>query len=118
MKFITKTIHAYLDYPVAVALMTFPFIMGLGSSNIIALQLSVATGIAAFILTLLTDHKLGVYKIIPYKVHLIVDAIVGVVFVAAPFVFSFKGIDATYYWIIGATVLLVVSLHKPEMAVS
>ena len=116
MKFVTKTIHAYLDYPVAVALIALPFAFGLGSSNQIALQLSVATGIAAFILTLLTDHQLGVYKIIPYKIHLLVDAIVGVVFVAAPFVFSFKGIDAIYYWIIGATVLTVVSLHKPEDA--
>ena len=80
MKFITKTIHAYLDYPVAVALMALPFVFGLGSSNLLALQLSVAAGIAAFILTLLTDHKLGVYKIIPFKVHLIVDAIVGIVY--------------------------------------
>jgi hypothetical protein len=117
MRFITKTIHAYLDYPVAVALMALPLVFGLGSSNQIALQLSVTIGIAALILTLLTDHQLGVYKIIPYKIHLIVDAIVGVVFVVAPFVFSFKGIDAFYYWIIGATVLMVVSLNKPEVSI-
>lgn len=115
MRFITKTIHAYLDYPVAVALMALPFLLGLGSTNPLALQLSVATGIAALILTLLTDHHLGVYRIIPYKGHLIVDGLVGVVFVIAPFIFSFKGLDAYYYWIIGATVLTVVSLHKPEI---
>ena len=115
MKFITKTIHAYLDYPVAIALMILPFVLGLGHSNEIALPLSVATGIAAFILTLLTNHQLGVYRIIPYNVHLIVDAIVGIVFVTAPFIFSFEGIDAYYYWIIGATVITVVSLHKPEL---
>ena len=49
MKFITKTIHAYLDYPVALALIILPFVLGLGSSNAFALQLSVATGIAAFV---------------------------------------------------------------------
>ncbi|MFN0048378.1 MAG: hypothetical protein ACKVOU_04570 [Cytophagales bacterium] len=117
MKFITKTIHAYLDYPVAVALIALPFVLGLGSSNPIALQLSVVTGIAAFILTLFTNHKLGVIKIIPYNIHLIVDAIVGLVFVISPFIFSFKGIDAYYYWINGVTVLTVVSLHKPEAAI-
>lgn len=114
MKFITKRIHAFLDYPVALALMIFPFILGLGSSNPLALQLSVATGIAALILTLFTDHHLGVFKIIPYKGHLLVDFIVGLTFVIAPFVFSFKGIDSYYYWLIGGTVLTVVSLHKPE----
>ncbi|HNP19613.1 MAG TPA: hypothetical protein PKL31_14345 [Fulvivirga sp.] len=117
MKFVTKQMHAYLDYPVAIALMALPFLLGLGTSNPLALQLSVATGIAAFILTLLTDHQLGVYKIIPYKVHLIVDGLVGVVFVIAPFALSFEGLDAYFYWINGAAVLTVVSLHKPEMAV-
>lgn len=116
MRFITKKIHAYLDYPVAVALIVLPFVLGLGNSNPLAFQLSIGAGIAAFILTLLTDHQLGVYRIIPYKGHLAVDALVGIVFVIAPFVFSFQGVDAYYYWINGGSVLLVVSLHKPETA--
>ena len=102
----------------AIALIALPFVLGLGSSNPLALQLSVATGIAAFILTLLTDHQTGVYKIIPYKVHLIVDALVAVVFIIAPFLFSFKGMDAYYYWLNGIAVLTVVSLHKPEASIS
>ena len=118
MRFITKKIHAYLDYPVAVALIVLPFVLGLGNSNPLALQLSIGAGIAAFILTLLTDHQLGAYRIIPYKGHLAVDALVGIVFVIAPFVFSFQGMDAYYYWIIGGAVLIVVSLHKPETTVS
>ncbi|KIC20311.1 hypothetical protein RA23_21815, partial [Leisingera sp. ANG-S3] len=50
-RFVTRTIHAYLDYPVAIALMGLPFLLGLGESNPLALWLSVATGIAAFALT-------------------------------------------------------------------
>jgi len=115
MRFITKEIHAYLDYPVAIALIILPFLLGLGSSNPLAFQLSVATGVAAFSLTLLTDHKLGAFKVIPYKVHLIVDFLVAIVFILAPFVLSFTGLDALYYWVNGAAVLLVVSLHKSEV---
>lgn len=115
MKFITKQIHAFLDYPVAIALMGLPFLLGLGSSNSLALQLSVATGIAAFILTLLTDHQLGLIRVISYKIHLLVDFIVGITFVLAPFIFSFEGLDAYYYWLNGAAVLSVVSMHKPEV---
>lgn len=118
MKFVTKRIHAFLDYPVAAGLMLFPFLLGLGSSNSVALMLSVWTGVAALILTLLTDHHLGVVRIIPYKGHLIVDFLVGIVFVIAPFAFSFEGIDAIYYWLNGGAVLTVVSLHKPEEAIS
>lgn len=118
MKFITKQIHAYLDYPVAIALIGLPFLLGLGSSNPLAFQLSVITGIAALILTILTDHHLGLVRVIPYRIHLIVDFLVGVVFILAPFIFSFEGLDAYYYWLNGAAVLFVVSLHKSEVAVT
>ena len=114
MRFVTKTIHAYLDYPVAVLLMTMPFLLQLGSSHPFAKWLSVSTGIAAFVLTVFTDHKLGIIRVLPYSVHLAVDFVVGVVFVLAPFALGFSGLDAMYYWANAAAVLTVVSLHKPE----
>ena len=116
MRFVTKRIHAFLDYPVAIALIVLPFLLGLGDSNPLAVQVSVATGIAAFILTLLTDHHLGAFKILSYKLHLMVDFMVAVVFILVPFIFAFEGIDAYYYWINGVAVLAVVSMHKPETA--
>ncbi len=115
MKFVTKRIHAFLDYPVAIALIALPFVLGLGTSNPLALTLSVATGVAALLLTILTDHHLGIIRVVPYRIHLIVDFLVAIVFILAPFVLSFKGIDAYYYWINGAAVLTVVSLHKAEV---
>ena len=114
MRFVTKTIHAYLDYPVAVLLMTMPFLLQLGSSHPFAKWLSVSTGIAALVLTVFTDHKLGIIRVLPYSVHLAVDFVVGVVFVLAPFALGFSGLDAMYYWANAAAVLTVVSLHKPE----
>ncbi len=117
MKFVTKRIHAFLDYPVAIALIVLPIVLSLGSSNQLALYLSIATGVAALILTILTDHHLGVYRVLSYKFHLTVDFLVAIVFIIAPFIFSFEGIDAYYYWINGAAVLTVVSLHKPEISV-
>jgi hypothetical protein len=35
------------------------------------------------------------------------------VFLLAPFVFGFSGIDAMYYWANGLAVMFVVSMHKP-----
>lgn len=113
-RFITKTIHAYLDYPVALVLIVMPFLFGLGEVNVLALWLSVGTGVAAFVLTILTDHHLGLVRILPYSLHLAVDGAVGVVFVVAPFVLGFSGLELWYYLALGLTVLVVVSLHKPE----
>ncbi len=113
-KFITKNMHAYLDYPVALTLIVAPIILALGVSHPLAKTLSITVGIAALTLTLLTDHKLGVVRVLSYKLHLTVDFLVGLLFVAVPFAFSFEGIDMWYYLAFGVTVLAVVSLHKPD----
>ena len=113
-KLVTKTMHAYLDYPVAVSLMAMPFALSLGASHPAAKWLSIITGLAAFILTVFTDHKLGVVPVLSYAFHLTVDRLVGVVFLIAPLLLGFEGLDAWYYWANAAAVLLVTSLHKPE----
>jgi hypothetical protein len=112
-RFVTKTMHAFLDYPVALSLIILPFALGLGGSHPLALWLAVATGVAAFILTVFTDHKLGLVRIIPYKIHVAVDFLVGLAFLLAPLVFGFSGIDAWYYWVNAIAVITVVSLSEP-----
>ena len=115
MRFVTRQIHAILDYPVALSLMAMPFILGLGATNPLARWLSVATGIAALVLTLLTDHETGVLRVIPYWMHVVVDRLVGVTFLAAPFVLGFTGLDAAYYWANAVAVLVVTwLLAAPE----
>jgi hypothetical protein len=114
MKFITKKMHALIDYPVALALIILPFVLGLGESNLVAFYASVATGVAALLLTLITDHQTGVIKIISYKLHLIVDFMVGLTFIILPLILSFQGIDLVYYLANGAAILFVVGLQKSE----
>ena len=114
-RFITKKIHAFIDYPVAFALIALPFLLGLGSSNPAALWLSVGTGMAALVLTLFTDHQLGVFRVLSYGFHRSVDFLVGITFLLAPVFLGFSGLDAWYYWANGAAVVSVVSLHKPDL---
>ncbi|QOZ28464.1 hypothetical protein [Bradyrhizobium sp. CCBAU 51753] len=119
-RFITKSIHAYLiDYPVAIVLIAAPFALKLGQSGPVAVWLSVAAGVAALLLAALTDHSTGLIRIIPYWLHLWVDRAVGVVFVIGPFAFKFSGLDAWYYWVLAAAVLLTTSVfNAPEQLVA
>lgn len=113
-RFVTKTIHAYLDYPVAILLLAAPFGLSLGQSHPLAFWLSVVTGVAALALTILTDHHLGLIRILPYKFHVAVDGLVGLMFLTVPLVIGFAGMDLAYYLINGGAVAAVVALHKPE----
>ncbi|MEM7490986.1 MAG: hypothetical protein AAF390_17860 [Pseudomonadota bacterium] len=115
MRFISKTFHAYLDYPVALALIGLPVLLGLGP---VAAMLSVATGVAALILTALTDHRTGLLRVLPFSLHLAVDGLVGALFVMAPVIFGFHGLDAAYVLTMGVAVLLVVASHRPENALA
>ncbi|MET4204992.1 hypothetical protein [Bradyrhizobium sp. LA6.12] len=117
-RFITKSIHAYIiDYPVAILLMATPFLLNLGQSDPVAMWLSVVTGVAALLLAALTDHPTGLVRVIPYWLHLWVDRAVGAVFIIAPFAFDFTGLDAWYYWVLAAAVLLTTSvLNAPEVS--
>ena len=36
IRFVTKTVHTFLDYPVALSLVTTPFLLGLGRGNPLA----------------------------------------------------------------------------------
>ena len=76
-RFVTRKMHALIDYPVALGLITMPFVLGIGMNNAAAFALSVATGIAALVLTALTDHETGLLPVLPYWVHLAVDAVVA-----------------------------------------
>ena len=112
-RFITKSIHAYvIDYPFAIVLIAAPFVLKLGQSEPVAMWLSVVVGVAALLLPALTDHPTGLVRIIPYWLHLWVDRAVGVVFVIAPFAFKFAGLDAWYYWVLAAAVLVTTSVFN------
>ncbi|OQW51996.1 hypothetical protein [Candidatus Raskinella chloraquaticus] len=115
MRFVTRQIHALIDYPVALSLIGMPFLLGLGATNPLAFWLSVVTGGAALALTILTNHETGIIKVLPYSFHVLVDRLVGITFAVAPFVLGFTGIDAIYYWVNAAAVLLVTFvLNAPD----
>ena len=119
-RFITKSVHTYLiDYPVAIVLMVAPILLKLGKSSPVALWLSVVTRVTALLLPALTDHPAGLVRVIRYWLHLWVDRALGVVSINAPSAFHFPGLDAWFYWVLAAAVLLTTSiLNAPEVSVA
>lgn len=113
---IPKSLHAWLDYPVALGLIAMPSVLGLGATNPAAFWLSVIVGFGALLVTLLTDHQFGLMRVLPFKLHLAVDLAAGLAFLAAPFALGLTGLEAAYYWVLGATVVTVVGLDAPEKA--
>ena len=82
---IDATLHGVTDYTVGTFLMTaFPKLAGIAGTRS-ANQIRTAGAIHAGYSTI-TDYPLGVLKLVPYKVHLALDAIGAVALAATPFI--------------------------------
>jgi hypothetical protein len=117
LRFISPANHGLVDYAAAVALITLPFLLKLGSSSPAAIWLSVITGFAVILVSGITDYQYALFRLIPFGGHLAIDLTVATGFIAIPFIFGFTGLDAAYYWINAAIVYLAVALTAEKTVV-
>ena len=108
MNVLSPRIHAALDYLSVLVLVLAPTLFGLN-----ALAAAGAYGLAAIhlALTLLTDFPGGVLKVVPLRVHGMVEIAVGVVLVLAPLVIPAAnglGLSGRIFFIGFGAVLVVV----------
>ncbi len=109
MKVLTPTIHGALDYIAAITLIIAPIILGLKD---LALWLSAVAGIGLIIYSLLTDYAYSMAKVLPFPMHIVLDSLAAVAFIAAPFILNFTGVAQVYYLVMGVGVLMVVLLTR------
>src|SRR5262245_24962137 len=119
-RFITKSIHAYvIDYPFAIVLIAAPFVLKLGQSEPVAMWLSVVVGVAPRLSPALCAPPPPLACTTSSSLCLFVARAAAVVCVSAPFAFKFAGLDAWYYWVLAAGVLLSTSVfNAPEKPVA
>jgi hypothetical protein len=82
---VDSTLHGVVDYQAGTSLLTFlPRALGVSGTRS-ARQIRIAGAIHSGY-SALTDYPLGIKKVIPYKVHLALDAVGAVALAATPFV--------------------------------
>lgn len=104
MKLTAKT-HAILDYIVVIFLLMSPSLFHLPATTAI---FTYVLGVVHLSLTALTDFPLGVFKVIPFKVHGAIELLVSGSLVAAAFILAqIDGtIAKTFYLSFAAVVFL------------
>src|SRR5689334_6066357 len=114
MKFISPQLHGALDYLVAAVLVGAPFILRFAAVSVASAVIAVAAGIALFAYSLLTAYSAGGRALIPFGVHLVLDAMVALALLAAPFLFGFIATPRTLFVAIGVGVLAVVACTRVQ----
>lgn len=114
MKFLTTKLHGLGDYSAAIVLILAPFVIGLNEQSIVAHWASIGGGVGLIVYSLLTDYPFSFSKIIPFKTHLILDSVAGLVLIALAFALDLDGIAQIYMVAMGAGVLLVVAVSQSD----
>jgi uncharacterized membrane protein len=104
MKFISSKTHGIIDFLVVFFLLASPMLFGM--NGLLAI-FTYALGIVHLTLTLLTDFSAGVLRIIPLKIHGVIELIVGIaLIILALTLFKDSGLGKVYYICFGGAVLL------------
>jgi VIT1/CCC1 family predicted Fe2+/Mn2+ transporter len=81
--------HGLLEYALGALLFAAPFLFSFDSNG--ATAASVLIGAAIFALALVTDTPTAAVRRLPLESHIVLDYVLGVLLVAAPFIFGFSG---------------------------
>ena len=116
MKKISPRIHGALDYITVLFLLFSPSLFDMQSTGSV---FTYALAIVHLILTLLTDFPAGVFKIIPLKIHGLIEITVSIALIVVAVWFKSSGDNISfYYYLIFAGILFIVwsiSDYKPAL---
>ena len=108
MKIISPRLHGVLDYVTILFLGLSPFLFQM---NHAARVFTFALAIVHLSLTLLTDFDLGVFKVIPLKIHGTIEVTVSAVLVFIAFLFrNWEDQTSFYYYLVFSMALFLVWL--------
>jgi hypothetical protein len=94
MRFLPTRVHGVIDYLWGLALLSTPWLFGFADVPG-AKWTAIIFGLGAILYSALTAYELGLLKLLPMPLHLILDGIGGIVLAASPFLFGFSN---QVYW--------------------
>jgi hypothetical protein len=116
--FSTKT-HAILDYLTGIVLILAPNLLGFADVGGAAVSIPRIVGAGIILLELITAMEYSIIKLVPMRIHLIIDMLAGVFLLLSPFLFGFND-ERPIAWLphvlVGLMIVAVAALSsdKPE----
>jgi len=103
MNKLSPTTHGILDYLIVVLLFISPRLVKMEPAGS---ALSSGLAIVHLVLTLLTDFRLGIVRVIPLRIHGLVELIVSVGLCGVAIAFRISGNPVSCYFYLGFSIIL------------
>jgi hypothetical protein len=101
-------VHGLIEYVAAVLLIVAPFAFAFESDT--ATGISVAAGVVVLVVTASTAIPTGLVKSIPVQAHVMLDYVLALFLIAAPFLFGFDDDAATVLFLLLGILHLVLTI--------
>jgi VIT1/CCC1 family predicted Fe2+/Mn2+ transporter len=102
-------VHGVLDYVLGALLIAAPFLFGFSDVGA-ATTVSIVAGVLVILSGASTDGlRTSLVKVIPLGAHIMLDYLLGALFIAAPFLFGFSDESAptVFFIVLGVLALLI-----------
>jgi hypothetical protein len=86
---ISLKIHGILDYAGGLLITFSPWLFGFAKLGGATLFLPLCLGSMQLVMAIFSNHPLGVFKVFPMQLHLVIDMFVGIILIAAPWIYGF-----------------------------
>jgi hypothetical protein len=117
MHIISRRNHGILDYVVGIILILAPTLFGFSNEGI-AERVPMVLGIATLVYSLFTQYELGLFKVLPFRGHLLLDILNGLTLAASPWIFHFADRVWIPHLVLGLLELAVVLLTETSPSTS
>jgi hypothetical protein len=98
MKIISPTVHGVIDYMSVILVAMAPNVLNLPPA---AANLAYFLAGSYLVVTLLTRMPLGLVRVLPFKVHGIIEFLSGLLIIASPWLFGFADNERARMFFIG-----------------
>lgn len=108
--------HGLLDYPIGLALLFAPNIFGFADVGGAAVWVPRLVGIITLVQSVFTRYELGLVKLLPMRMHLITDYVVGIFLAVSPWLFGFYNELVQRVWlphlVVGLAIILITAMTE------
>ncbi len=115
---ISPRVHGILDYATVVIFLNAPMVLGFSATPSAVLYWLAGLHL---LMTGLTDFPYGVFKVIPFRIHGVLDVLGGIFLLAAPWIFGFadEGAARNFFLALGVVTFVIVGLtdYTPSLEV-
>jgi len=93
MKILSTTAHTIIGIIVGLALVAAPWLFGFADSDAPKI-VAISVGIFVLLSELTNTSPISLFKLVPMRVHIILDVVTGLFLLASPWLFGFADLSA------------------------